>query len=69
MLRRVFRLMSRFAFRCARFRNWYIGRFSGKFPVECKKDSFCADFWRGTHRSHWSHGSYFSLPTHHNTLF
>ena len=32
--------MLRFAFRCARFRYWYIGRFSEKFPVERKKDSF-----------------------------
>jgi hypothetical protein len=43
MSRFAFRLMSLHAFRCARFRYWYIGRFSGKFPVERKKDSFCAD--------------------------
>jgi hypothetical protein len=43
MLRRVFRFMSLHAFRRARFRYWYIGRFSGKFPAERKKDSFCAD--------------------------
>jgi hypothetical protein len=38
--------------RRARFRYWYIGRFSGKFPVERKKDSFCTDFGAA---SHWSH--------------
>jgi hypothetical protein len=36
--------MSLHAFRYARFRYWYIGRFSEKFPVERKKDSFVLIF-------------------------
>jgi hypothetical protein len=38
------------------------------FLLSAKKILFVF-FPAAFHRSHWSNGSYFSLPTHHNTLF